>query len=147
MKRTESISELVAALTSIKRAMHGKSYQCTSGKSLSTGQLMILFAIKHHGPISGQELAVRLAMTPGGVSQLVETLVEDNLVERTTKPQDRRVQELTLTELGEAEVASIETERLAIIRHATKELTDNELQQLVRTLQKIQRAMQQRVSE
>ncbi len=117
MERTELITELVSVFGGIKRSMHGKTYLCENGEQLSIGQLMVLFAIMHHGPISGQELASRLSMTPGGISQLVDSLVAGGFIDRTPKLADRRVHELTLSKQGKQQVGAIERERFAMISY------------------------------
>ncbi len=145
MHRTEALTELMSTVSSIKRSFHGQTYQCSDGSLLTSGQLGLLFAIKHHGPISAQDLAARLSLTPGAVSQLVESLVESGYLTRTPRFDDRRIFDLTLSENGSEKVASIEKERHAIINQATSDLSEAELTQLVNAMQKILCAMQNEV--
>lgn len=145
MERTHAITELVSAISSIKRSMQGHTYTCIDGTSLTSGQLGLLFAVKHHGPISAQDLAAKLSLTPGAISQLVESLHDGGYLERTARENDRRVFDLTLTKSGAKRVSDIEQKRHAIIDQATAELSDRDLKQLVDSIQKIQFAIQNEV--
>ncbi|GMK38440.1 MarR family transcriptional regulator [Paenibacillus sp. CCS19] len=46
------------------------------------------------------EISKRLMVTPPSVTQLMKTLIEDNLVERTVDPEDKRSFDLILTPKG-----------------------------------------------
>jgi len=142
MERTASITELMSLISSIKRSLQGLTYTCQSGNNLTSGQLGLLFALKHHGPLTGQELAQRLSLTPGAISQLVETLFEIGFITRTPREDDRRILDLSLSPSGAVQVAAIEKERHAIIEKTTANLTDTELHLLVSAHQKILHALQ-----
>jgi DNA-binding MarR family transcriptional regulator len=142
MNRAETISELMSLVASIKRSLQGRSYPCPDGSSLTSGQLGLLFALKHHGPTSAQELASRLSLTPGAISQLVETLAERGYVTRTPRTDDRRTIDLSLSKNGASQVTALERKRLAIIEQSTAELSDAELMLLVTAHQKILQALQ-----
>lgn len=141
MNRTETISELMSLISSIKRSLQGRSYPCPDGTSLTSGQLGLLLALKHHAPISAQELASRLSLTPGAISQLVEILTERGYIIRAPHTDDRRIINLSLSQNGASQVTALERKRLAIIEQSTAELSDAELMLLVSAHQKILQAL------
>ncbi len=142
MDRTEAITEIITYISSIKRALQGRTYRCHDGTHLTSGQLGVLFGIKHHGPISAQDLATRLAVTAGAVSQTVESLLESNFIERTPRADSRRTFDLNLSDSGAQKLMEIELERYAMIEQTTTDLTDDELVLFVTLLQKILLAVQ-----
>ena len=137
MNRNEAISELMSLIASVKRAMQGHAYPCQDGTSLTGAQLGILFALKHHGPIPAHQLSERLSLTPGGVSQLVEGLVERGFIHREPRDDDRRTHDLSLSPIGLKQTNSIERKRHAVLRQVTAELSDKELESLVSMHQKL----------
>ena len=145
MNRTESIIELMTHIGGIKRSLQGQSYACMDGSTLTNGQLSLLFAIKHHGPVSAQDLANRLILTPGAVSQVVDGLLASGYINRTPRADSRRTFNLSLTPTGKKQVTAIERKRHAIIEQTTTELTDTELDAFVSIMQKILTALRNEV--
>ena len=142
MNRTDAITEIISYISSIKRALYGRTYRCDDGTHLTASQLGILFIIKHHGPISAHDLSTRLSITAGAVSQTVDTLLERGLIERSPREDSRRTFNLTLSPSGLHKLTEIEQERHAMIEQTTTDLTDEELTIFVRLLQKILLAVQ-----
>lgn len=142
MNRTDAITEIISYMSSIKRAMYGRTYRCQDGSQLTNSQLSVLFGIKHHGPISAQDLSTYLAITAGAVSQTVDTLLENGLIQRTPREDSRRTFNLSLSASGLQKLSNIEQERHAMIEQTTTDLTDDELRLFVSLLQKILLAVQ-----
>jgi DNA-binding MarR family transcriptional regulator len=142
MARSEAITELMTHIGGIKRSLQNHSYSCGDGSSLTSGQLSLLFAIKHHGPISAQDLANRLALTPGAVSQVVDGLLASGYLNRVPRADSRHTLDLSLTPIGATKVTAIEHKRHAIIEQTTEELTDTELQTFASIMQKILLSLQ-----
>ena len=69
---------------------------------LPLSQLRVVGIIYEHHPegIMLKEIADQLKLTPGAISQTVDVLVRENLVERTTSPSDRRAILLRPTAAG-----------------------------------------------
>lgn len=69
---------------------------------LSISQLRVIGVIyeRHPEGIMLKEVADELKLTPGAISQTVDTLVKENLVERTVSPKDRRAILLRPTDVG-----------------------------------------------
>lgn len=67
------------------------------------------------------DLARRLALTPSGVTRLLEGLEEAGLVERATCPSDRRVVYAELTKDGAAKLEAASCGHVASIRELFEE--------------------------
>ena len=145
MNRTTTLTELLSLISSIKRTLQGQHYRCHDGTNLTSGQLGLLFALKHHGPITANAVAERLSLSPGAISQLIDSLLDRDYIVRSMRTNDRRMYDLSLSPEGQKQVSAIEQERYAIISHATADLTAEELALLVRAHQKILQALQNNV--
>lgn len=142
MNRTQAITEIITNIGGIKRSLHGQTYRCHDGTTLTSSQLGLLFIIKREGPLSAHALADRLALTAGAISQTVDSLLEGGFITRTPQVDNRRTFDLDLSESGAKRLASIERERYHLIEQATAELTDDELDVFVTSVQKILKALQ-----
>jgi DNA-binding MarR family transcriptional regulator len=120
-----------------KRNLRGKMLSITSGKNISHAQLEVLFSIHSRQPINPTELATRLSMTPGAVSQLIDVLEDQRLITRQTDPDDRRRQVLTVSHRGVTLMKSIERRRRTVMENVIKDLTDEELQLWLKIQKKI----------
>jgi len=75
---------------------------CDLPNRLPLSQLRVIGVIydRHPQGVMLKEIADELKLTPGAISQTVDTLVKENIVERTTSPTDRRAILLRPTESG-----------------------------------------------
>lgn len=143
MERSELVAELMTRIGSIKRLMHAQRYTCNAaGETVSGPQVALLFATKKHGSLSQHELAKHLFMTPGGVSQLVEQLIDLELIVRTQSTTDRRSYELSLSEAGRSLTDTVAAKHQRIVQATTADISDHELAQFVAVLDKIADALQ-----
>jgi MarR family 2-MHQ and catechol resistance regulon transcriptional repressor len=68
--------------------------------NLTTGQLAILDALYHLGPLSQRDLAEKILVTSGNITMVVDNLEKRSLVERIRGTEDRRFVTVHLTEKG-----------------------------------------------
>ena len=75
---------------------------CDLPNRLPLSQLRVVGVIydRHPDGVMLKEVADELKLTPGAISQTVDTLVKENLVERTVSPHDRRAILLRPTAAG-----------------------------------------------
>jgi len=107
--------------------------------ALSPPHLNLLFAIagrKGEG-ISAKELAERSGVTPGAISQFVDTLVERGLVSREGDLNDRRIVRLKLTELAKNQFEKFRQEHLKSMVKIFEALNDDEIKQLIKLFTKL----------
>ena len=69
--------------------------------NLSMSQIGTLFHLHGKGTMGVTDVGEHLGITSPAASQLIERLVQQNLIERTEDPNDRRVRQLKLTEMGQ----------------------------------------------
>ena len=67
---------------------------------LSLARSKVLQVLAQRGPLQQSAIAEQLGQAPRSVTQSVEALERDGLVERTTPPEDRRAKLVTLTPKG-----------------------------------------------
>jgi DNA-binding MarR family transcriptional regulator len=72
--------------------------------SLSFMQALILNIIKHHPSTTQAHIVQCTRFTPGAVSRQIEVLHEKGMVERQVNENNRRAQEIDLTNLGKQSV-------------------------------------------
>ena len=95
---------------------------------LSFAQYHLLFGLSEHGELSHRELALAADLTPATVTQMLDSLVEMGLVERTRSELDRRVVTCSLTARGHDVIAERRARyeprwRAALAEFGTEELT------------------------
>jgi MarR family 2-MHQ and catechol resistance regulon transcriptional repressor len=78
----------------------------------------ILEALHHKGPLLLGEIQKKVLVTSGGITYLVDRLVEKGLVVREPCPSDRRARYAVLTPAGEALIGRIFPEHAARIAKA-----------------------------
>jgi DNA-binding MarR family transcriptional regulator len=68
---------------------------------ITAAQMRVLGQLRHHGRMSGRELAGRLGVTPGTIVPLLDRLEEQGYLRRVPDHTDRRLTWLELTPAGE----------------------------------------------
>jgi MarR family 2-MHQ and catechol resistance regulon transcriptional repressor len=83
---------------------------------LTLAEFGILEALYHKGPLLLGEVQRRILVSSGGITYLVDRLVERGLLERRPCAEDRRARYAALTEAGRALVDRIFPEHAAMIQ-------------------------------
>ena len=125
--RTDLIQKLFDNAEAAKRSMYFYTHGHFRNLPLPRAPLEVLSAIKYMQPVSSKEIASRLALTPGAVSQSLDTLDQEGYVVRTADQQDRRVQQLKLSKKGEKLLAELDKRRYKMMEDITQDLTLEEL--------------------
>lgn len=141
MKRRDQIEEIFASIIRFKRALHGLQVACP-GATVSGSQISLLFAIKRLQPTTVTKLAKIMQMTPGAVSQALESLESTGYIARRAATDDRRIVGLTLTNQGEIGVAHINSMRSRLIENALADCTDQEIATVIRLHDKIFKSLE-----
>jgi len=127
MKRSELLQAIYDNWGPLKRSMHAYFLTHFGTLQFSPAQLEMLKAIHAAQPISHKALAQRCRLTPGGVTQQLESLENAGLVERTTDPDDRRIVYLSLTSDGKTKLAEFKMLGKQLLRDVFSKLDDDEL--------------------
>ncbi len=136
-KREELTRQLTETMQAMKRGMHAYQQAHAQDYPLSHAQAELLFTIRHSQPVSAKELATKLNMTPGAISQFVESIEQQGFLERHASQEDRRVQYLQLSAEGEALIHRFEQHRTRMMQTIIRDLTDEELEVWLRVQQKM----------
>ena len=142
MQQSKLTSELFEILNSSKRSMNARFHVLAESLGISRSQLEVILTIYELQPIASTDLAKKLVLTPGAISQLVEGLVQLQWVTRQPCPDDRRTQLLSLTPRATKHVESMKKWRFDLIKQVTDELTDEELQTYMHVQKKIMTAFE-----
>ncbi|MGH7241092.1 MAG: MarR family winged helix-turn-helix transcriptional regulator [Candidatus Saccharimonadales bacterium] len=127
MKRTELIASLFDTMDVTKRSMHSHMQTLVVGHRISRSQLELLFTVHHTQPTTATDLAKLLRLTPGAISQVLEELTEQQLIERQTDSADRRRQVLSVSDKGAKLIKEFEKRRHDIMNRVIRDLSDTEL--------------------
>jgi DNA-binding MarR family transcriptional regulator len=103
--------------------------------------ISVLLVVKREGPISMTSIAHALSYSKQNLTKIVNQLVKEGFVERTSDPLDRRVQNIVLTEKGR----SLMKERRERMKNKLMEdlshLNDEELDYLYDTFERVKMAL------
>ncbi len=100
MSETEVTGRLEKLLeTFMRRSMHNFILTAKE-RGLSMSQIGALFAIHRKGSCGVSDIGDHLGITAAATSQMLNRLVEQDLIERTEDPVDRRLKRIVLTAAG-----------------------------------------------
>ncbi len=93
----------------------------------SGGQFVVLEALHTLGPMRQSDLAYKILRTTGNVTQLVDRLERDGLVERRRSDTDRRVVVVSITDKGRRRIERTLPDFLRVVNKEFEVLEDEEL--------------------
>lgn len=89
------------------------------------------------GGIRQKELGEKLRVNPSSVSELTDRLCEKGFIVRREDPEDKRATLLLLTEAGRERALQFKEERKKALEEGFKNLTEDEKEQLLALLKKL----------
>lgn len=110
------------------------SFHFNQAKGYSFLQICALFYLNDQSQATINDLAKQLGITKAAVSQMVDWMVEQGLVDRRKNPRDRRCRVLTLTALGKCQVEEARQVRLSWLDDLQKGFTPSQLSMLEQDL-------------
>ena len=136
--RKELLQSLGEKMASVMGRVHkGQGFKF-SEFILRPPQVRILFFIaRQNEEVAAKDLAEMLGVTPGAVTQFVNGLVDMDLVKREEDVKDRRIVRMKLTELARSKLEEFRKSYLASVRQVFDILSDAEIKELVRLLDKV----------
>jgi DNA-binding MarR family transcriptional regulator len=96
----EDVRDTLRAMYAAARRLRGR--EARTGGAAGTSQLYILMLLARDEDLTGGQLAAAAELTPATVTQMLDSLEADGLVERERSTVDRRVVHNRLTEKGRA---------------------------------------------
>lgn len=137
MKREEILEAIFANMQQMHRTGGAKFHTLMEREDISRSQMELLMVVKHHQPINVKDLAARLHLTPGAVTQLVEGLVSNGYLDRQEDGRDRRVTNISLAEGGKQKLKDLWEQRKNVIKRIMQTLDTEELATMLRIQEKM----------
>jgi MarR family transcriptional regulator, 2-MHQ and catechol-resistance regulon repressor len=106
---------------------------------LTAGQLGVMEALMHLGPLSQGELGRKLLRSGGNVTTVIDNLERRNLVARRRNSEDRRVVTVDLTKVGRRLIEKVFPVHARAVAQAMETLTVAEQEELGRLCRKLGR--------
>ena len=134
MTRQDAALKLWVVLSRAHAAVaeHARAHAATHGLTLP--EFGIMEALHHKGDLLLGELQEKILVTSGGVTYLVDRLVEKGMVERRECTEDRRARYAALTVKGKALMRRIFPEHASWIERALGGLNGAEQREAARLL-------------
>lgn len=111
---------------------------------LTVGQLGVLEALLHLGPMMQSVLAAKLLTSPSNVTTVVDNLERDGLVRRERSTEDRRRVEVSLTDEGRSLIEELFPRHAQRITRLMTVLEPEELEELGRLCRELGRRIEAR---
>lgn len=137
MKRDELIQEIFSVMDVTQRLMKAQVHREFDQLDLSHSHLQILMIVSHSKSINLKQLADKMRLTPGAITQIVDPLVRKGLVSRTADETDRRVANITMAKAGIQKMAEFKKIREAGFSKLLKTLDKDELETFLHIQQKM----------
>lgn len=118
--------KLFVVLSRAHNAINARLDANIAGHGLTPTEFGILEVLHHKGPLLLGEIQRKILVTSGGITYLVDRLVEKGLVKREQCPEDRRARYAVLTPAGDALIRGIFPDHARRIAQAMAGLTVRE---------------------
>lgn len=141
-KRDQLIGDVFATLELTRRAMFMRLYHTTVVSELSPANVRMLFVVDHAQPVQPKDLACKMYLTPGAVTQSIDALAREGYLERTPIESDRRSMTISLTPKGQAKVTALKKAQQERFSHMVAGLSDRDLKAFLRAEQKMLRYLE-----
>lgn len=100
---------------------------------IAPAQLSALSVLVFHGPVTLGQLAAVEQVKPPTMSRIIQSLVQQGLVERVSQPTDRRALRLTATPRGRKLLIAGKQRRVRALAKRLEHLSETDLKDLHRT--------------
>jgi len=111
------------------RSMRGYMHYAREN-GLSRSMIGTLFHLSHRDHAGVTDLGEHLGVSSAAASQMLENLVEEELIQRTEDPDDRRMKKLSLTEKGSQVMKESVSARLGWLEKLSANLSEEEKNQI-----------------
>ena len=147
MKREQLIEAIFATMQKLHRTSTTRLHSQMGEHDISLTQLELLFVVRQEQPISVKDLAAKMRLTPGAITQLLEGLVTRNYIGREVAEYDRRVTNVSLTPSGAEKLRALKERHKATLRQVMETLDDEELAVMLRVQKKMLRHFEQQATK
>ena len=128
------VLKLFTVLSRTQAAFLEKVRQDVARHGLTSTEFAVLEALYHKGPLLLGEIQAKILVSSGGITYLVDRMVERGLAERRQCPTDRRARYAALTPRGVTFMDRIFPEHARCLARASEGLTAGQREQAIRLL-------------
>jgi DNA-binding MarR family transcriptional regulator len=139
-RRHELLSRLERLGPGLRRRMGDSERHDDFLKRFGGATLYQMGALRHlskHGPLTMNELAARMEISPSSATQLVDRLVHHGLAVRKPDPNDRRVLRVDVSGPAKEAVRAFEKNTSKRLESLVAPLTDDELELLASLAERV----------
>ena len=138
-QREKLLRELIKKLTQASQNVGVGSCFNFGEENLTRPQTDLLFFVApHNDGVSVKEIAEEFHVTSGAITQVVDVLVSKKLLSRKEDPSDRRVLRIRLTPHARQQFSEFEKGFIIAVSEKFEQLTDDEINELISLLSKVQ---------
>ena len=141
--RDAIIQDITALMDESRKAMQAKFYRSIDKTGLRLSHAHLLLVISQKQPARLKDLADKMGLTPGAITQLSEQLFKDGYLSRTPHEHDRRSVLVSLTDKGTEVVAAMQNKLREHFTAMLTTLSDEELRVFLRAQQKMLASIEQ----
>ncbi|MBP0596534.1 MarR family transcriptional regulator [Herbaspirillum sp. LeCh32-8] len=134
---TNDYTEAADALRNFYLRSHRALDKLLAAQGASFSRTKLMAYIGNNAPVRSTDLAEAFGFAPRTVTEAVDGMERDGLVERVADPADRRVKQISLTELGKEVLCSTEPARKRFGERLFDALDQEETYQLALLLNKL----------
>jgi MarR family 2-MHQ and catechol resistance regulon transcriptional repressor len=136
-RKQDAALKLFVVLARSFNAVSARLHENIARHELTPTEFAILEVLYHKGPLLLGEVQRKILVTSGGITYLVDRLVEKGLVKREECAEDRRARYAVLTPVGTALIRKIFPQHAGAIERAMSGLTTAEQREATVLLRKL----------
>jgi MarR family 2-MHQ and catechol resistance regulon transcriptional repressor len=136
-RKQDAALKLFVVLARSFNAVSARLHENIARHELTPTEFAILEVLYHKGPLLLGEVQRKILVTSGGITYLVDRLVEKGLVKREECAEDRRARYAVLTPTGTALIRKIFPQHAGAIERALSALTTAEQREATALLRKL----------
>jgi len=133
---------VLQALRQIIRAIDLHSRQLLGQHKITGPQLITLLTVENYEPVTATAIAGHIHLSPSTVIGILDRLETKGLIRRARDPRDRRLVQVSLTELGKVLAKSAPSPLQNTLAEAMGKLPETELVTIAEALERIVSLMQ-----
>jgi MarR family 2-MHQ and catechol resistance regulon transcriptional repressor len=146
-RKQEAALKLWVVLARAYNAVSARLSEDVARHELTPTEFAILEVLYHKGPLLLGEVQRKILVTSGGITYLVDRLVEKGLVKREECAEDRRARYAVLTPAGSALIRKVFPQHAMSIERAVSGLSTAEQREAVQLLKKLGLAAAEQAEE
>jgi len=146
-RKQEAALKLWVVLARAFNAVSARISEDVARHELTPTEFAILEVLYHKGPLLLGEVQRKILVTSGGITYLVDRLVEKGLVKREECAEDRRARYAVLTPAGTTLIRKVFPQHAVAIEQAVSGLSTTEQREAVQLLKKLGLTAAERAEE